>query len=189
MDPSESPPRLRRHPNTHYFIMLFTLITAHVISGERQTHPSHDHKQEREELHLHDAFAIDPCDKVPLEKKGKKRNNRKLCWTDCVWDGHRVLGVVTLQVEHQQLSAGVLVGPVAEGQHGFLQEVCGHDLISVVVVELPELPGDAFLYSKPLASRVTVEQKHLQEPEHKEDSGFTSPNPTKRLCCGFPLGC
>ena len=78
----------------------------------------------------------------------------------------------TLQVEHQQLSAGVLVGPVAEGQHGFLQQVSGVDLLSVVVVELPELSGNALLYSKPLSGRVTVEQKHLQKPEHTEDSGF-----------------
>lgn len=78
----------------------------------------------------------------------------------------------TLQVEHQQLSAGVLVRPVAEGQHGFLQQVSGVDLLSVVVVELPELSGNALLYSKPLSGRVTVEQKHLQKPEHTEDSGF-----------------
>lgn len=79
-----------------------------------------------------------------------------------------MLRVFTLQVEHQQLSAGVLVGPVAEGQHGFLQEVGGDDLISIVVVELPELSSDAFFYSKPLTGRVTVEQKHLQKPEHTE---------------------
>lgn len=72
--------------------------------------------------------------------------------------------VFTLQVEHQQLSASVLVGPVAEGQHSFLQEVSGDNLISIVVVELPELSSDALLYSKPLSSRVTVEQKHLQKP-------------------------
>lgn len=75
-----------------------------------------------------------------------------------------VLRDFTLQVEHQQLSAGVLIGPVAEGQHGFLQEVGGDDLITVVVVELPELPGDALFYCKPLSGRVTVEQKHLQKP-------------------------
>lgn len=77
-----------------------------------------------------------------------------------------MLGVFTLQVEHQQLPAGVLEGPVAEGQHGFLQKVGGTDLVSVVVVELPELAGDALLYSEPLSSRVTVEQKHLQKPAH-----------------------
>lgn len=75
--------------------------------------------------------------------------------------------VFTLQVEHQQLSARVLVGPVAEGQHGFLQEVGGVDLFSVVVVELPELPSNALFYSEPLSGRVTVEQKHLQKPEHR----------------------
>lgn len=79
-----------------------------------------------------------------------------------------MLRVFTLQVEHQQLSTGVLVSPVAEGQHGFLQEVGGDDLISIVVVELPELSGDALLYSKPLTGRVTVEQKHFQKPEHTE---------------------
>ena len=78
----------------------------------------------------------------------------------------------TLQVEYQQLSTGVLVGPVAEGQHGFLQQVSGVDLLSIVVVELPELSGNELLYSKPLSSRVTVEQKHFQKPEHTEHSGF-----------------
>lgn len=80
--------------------------------------------------------------------------------------------VLTLEVEHQQLSAGVLVGPVAEGQHGFLQEVGGDNLVSVVIVELPELPGDALFYRKPLSGRVAVEQKHLQKSEHTEESGF-----------------
>lgn len=69
-----------------------------------------------------------------------------------------------MQVQDQQVSPGVLVGPVAEGQHGLLQEVGGDDLVSVVVVELAELAGDAFLYGKPLACRVAVEQEHLQEP-------------------------
>lgn len=59
---------------------------------------------------------------------------------------------LTLQVEHQQLSPGVLVCPVAEGQHGLLQEVGGNDLVPVVVVELPELAGDALFYGKPLTS-------------------------------------
>lgn len=59
---------------------------------------------------------------------------------------------LTLQVEHQQFSTGVLVGPVAEGQHGFLQEVGGNDFVPIVVIELPELTGDALFYSKPLAS-------------------------------------
>lgn len=75
-----------------------------------------------------------------------------------------LLSVITLEVEHQQLPAGVLVGPVAEGQHGFLQQVGGIDLLSVIVVELTELPSDALFYSKPLSSRVAVEQKHLQKP-------------------------
>lgn len=91
---------------------------------------------------------------------------------DSVWRHESASRVFTLQVEHQQLSAGVLVGPVAEGQHGFLQEVGGDDLISVVVVEFPELPGNALFYRKPLSGRVTVEQKHLQKPEHTQDSGF-----------------
>lgn len=39
---------------------------------------------------------------------------------------------------------------MAEGQHGFLQEVGGNDLVSVVVVELPELAGDALLDGEPL---------------------------------------
>lgn len=79
----------------------------------------------------------------------------------------------TLQVEHQQLPAGVLVGPVAEGQHGLLQEVGGDDLVAIVVVELPELPRDALFNSKPLSGRVTVEQEHLQEPERTHNSYFS----------------
>lgn len=78
----------------------------------------------------------------------------------------------TLQVEHQQLSTRVFVGPVAEGQHGFLQQVGGVDLFAVVVVELPELPSNALFYSEPLSGRVTVQQKHLQEPEHTDDSSL-----------------
>lgn len=72
---------------------------------------------------------------------------------------------LTLQVEHQQLPARVLVGPVAEGQHGLLQQVGGVDLLAVVVVELAELAGDALLDGEPLAGRVAVEQEHLQEPD------------------------
>lgn len=74
--------------------------------------------------------------------------------------------VFTLQVQHQQLSTGVLVGPVAEGQHRFLQEVGGNDLLSVVVVELAELAGDALLYGEPLPGWVAVQQKHFEEPGH-----------------------
>lgn len=59
-------------------------------------------------------------------------------------------GEVTLQVEHQQLPPGVLVGPVAEGQHGLLQQAAGNDLIPVVVVKLPELAADALLNGEPL---------------------------------------
>ena len=81
----------------------------------------------------------------------------------CGWGGVRVR--VTLQVQDQQVSAGVLVGPVAEGQHGLLQQIGGDDLVSVVVVELAELAGDALLDGEPLARRVAVEQEHLQEPE------------------------
>ena len=69
-----------------------------------------------------------------------------------------------MKVQDQQVSACVLVGPVAEGQHGLLQQVGGDDLVSVVVVELAELAGDAFLDGEPLARRVAVEQEHLQEP-------------------------
>lgn len=83
-------------------------------------------------------------------------------------EGLLCAGALTLEVEHQQLPAGVLVGPVAEGQHGFLQEVGGVDLFSVVVVELPELAGDALFDSEPLSSRVAVEQKHLQKPADTE---------------------
>lgn len=72
---------------------------------------------------------------------------------------------LTLQVEHQQLPTRVLVGPVAEGQHGLLQQVGGVDLLAVVVVELAELPGDALLDGEPLTGRVAVEQEHLEEPE------------------------
>lgn len=78
----------------------------------------------------------------------------------------------TLQVEHQQLATRVLVGPVAEGQHGFLQQVGGNDFVPVVVVELPEFPGDALLYGEPLSSRMTVEQKHLQKPADAQGHGW-----------------
>lgn len=80
----------------------------------------------------------------------------------------------TLQVEHQQLPARVLIGPVAEGQHGLLQQVGGVDLLAVVVVELAELPGDALLDGEPLTGRVTVEQEHFQKPEHRR-VGVTTP--------------
>lgn len=81
-----------------------------------------------------------------------------------------MLVVITLEVEHQQLPAGVLVGPVAERQHGFLQQVGGVDLLSIIVVELSELPSDALFDSKPLSSRVAVEQKHLQKPADTKTS-------------------
>lgn len=57
---------------------------------------------------------------------------------------------------------------MTEGQHGLLQQVGGDDLISVVVVELAELSGDALLNGKPLASRVAVQQEHLQKSAWKD---------------------
>lgn len=89
----------------------------------------------------------------------------------------------TLQVEHQQLPARVLVGPVAEGQHGLFQQVGGVDLLAVVVVELAELPGDALLDGEPLTGRVTVEQEHLQKPEHRRAGVTTAETKfTKHSC-------
>lgn len=79
-------------------------------------------------------------------------------------------GSFTLQVQHQQLPPSVLVRPVTEGQHGFLQEVGGHDLVAIIVVKLSELAGDALLYGKPLSGRVAVQQEHLQEPAGRQVS-------------------
>ncbi len=71
---------------------------------------------------------------------------------------------LTLQVEHEQLSACELVRPVAEGQHGFFQKVGRDDFVPVVVVKLAEVSSDALLDGKPLTGGVTVEQEHLQKP-------------------------
>lgn len=60
---------------------------------------------------------------------------------------------------------------MAEGQHGFLQEVGGNDLLPVVVVELAKLAGDALLYGEPLPGRVAVQQKHFEEPGHAGREG------------------
>lgn len=94
-------------------------------------------------------------------------------------------GSFTLQVQHQQLPPGVLVCPVAEGQHGFLQEVGGHDLVPVVVVELSELAGDALLYSEPLPGRVAVQQEHLQEPAGRQTS-LRVKNKVRKKMTGSP---
>lgn len=88
---------------------------------------------------------------------------------------------LTLQVEHQQLPARVLVGPVAEGQHGLLQQVGGVDLLAVVVVELAELAGYALLDGEPLAGRVAVEQEHLQEPEDGGGGGSAASSPRREI--------
>lgn len=92
---------------------------------------------------------------------------------------------LTLQVEHQQLPTRVLVGPVAEGQHGLLQQVGGVDLLAVVVVELAELPADALLDGEPPTGRVAVEQEHLQEPEDGR-VGSTADNANQPRSRGTP---
>lgn len=56
-----------------------------------------------------------------------------------------------LHVEHQELSARVLVSPVREGEQHFLQRAAGGDLFSGVVVVLPEVTTHVPLYCQPLA--------------------------------------
>lgn len=66
-----------------------------------------------------------------------------------LWCAYR--GKSTLHVEHQELSARVLVRPVREGQQQFLQRTAGGDLFSCVVVVLPEVTVHVPLYCQPLA--------------------------------------
>lgn len=90
----------------------------------------------------------------------------------------------TLQVQHEQLSARVLVRPVAEGQHGFFQKVSWDDFIPVVVIKLAEISSDAFLDGEPLTRRMTVQQEHLQEPAGKTHWNHWRETPESRISHG-----
>lgn len=65
--------------------------------------------------------------------------------------------VITLQIQNQQFSTSVLIGPVRESQHQLLQGAAGGNFITIVVVVLPELSCHILLNGQPLVGRMAVD--------------------------------
>lgn len=64
---------------------------------------------------------------------------------------------ITLQIQNQQLSPSILIGPMRESQHHLFQGVAGGNFVAIVVVVLPELPRHIILNGEPLVGRMAVD--------------------------------
>lgn len=80
-----------------------------------------------------------------------------------VWNSNPEVAV-TLQIQDKELSTGVYVGPVREGQHQLFQQADGSNLISIVVVVFPKFTSHVLLDGQPLVCWMAVDKENFQEP-------------------------